>query len=377
MARAGGRRWFRLPGRTLRTRLTVLYSALLLMAGILLLAITNVGVRTDTVAVPKGAFDVVPNPPYPGFVDGPHSAFDRLAVSSLVALVVTVLLSVWLAWWVAGRALRPLRTMTATAQRISVTNLHERLALEGPDDEVKELSETLDDLFARLDASFESQRHFVANASHELRTPLTAERALLQVALADPDASAESLRSTCEEVLVLGAQQERLIDALLTLASGERGVERWESFDICEIAERVVAGREADVAARGLRLDTSLASAQAVGEPALVESLIANLVDNAVQNNLDGGRVEVCTTTVAGRPTLAVRNTGPVVPDDQVDRLLQPFERLDGERIRHRGRYGLGLAIVRAVTDAHGGTLTVRARPEGGLDVEVVLRADP
>jgi signal transduction histidine kinase len=360
--------------------LTVLYSGLFLLAGILLLAITNLGVRTDSIPYPKNAFvaPVPPNPPYPGIVEEvQHSGFDRLAVSSLVALVVTALLSVWLAWWVAGRALRPLRTMTSTARRISATNLHERLALEGPDDEVKELGETLDDLFARLESSFESQRHFVANASHELRTPLTAERALLQVALADPDAPADSLRATCEEVLELGAQQERLIDALLTLASGERGVEQWESFDLRDLAERVVAGRANDAEARGLRLDTSFSSAPAQGEPALVESLVANLVDNALQNNIEGGRVEVCTTTVAGRPTLAVRNTGPVVPDAEVARLLQPFQRLEGERLRNHDRHGLGLAIVQAVSDAHGGKLTVRPRPEGGLDVEVALRATP
>jgi CheY-like chemotaxis protein len=176
-----------------------------------------------------------------------------------------------------------LRTITATARDISASNLHRRLGLSGRDDEFKELAETLDDLFERLQTSFESQRHFVANASHELRTPLTAERTLLQVALADPDATAETLRSTCRDVLALGEQQERLIEALLTLASGEQGIEQREPFDLAEIAGNVVLARHQEARRRDIRVDTALATAPAAGDPNLVESLVANLVDNALR----------------------------------------------------------------------------------------------
>jgi signal transduction histidine kinase len=286
---------------------------------------------------------------------------------------VMAVISLGLGWWVAGRALRPLRTITATARQISATNLHERLSLQGPDDEVKELGETLDELFGRLEASFESQRHFVANASHELRTPLTAERALLQVALADPDASAESLRVTCEELLTLGSQQEQLIESLLTLATGERGVEQWDPVDLDLVAQRVVEGRRQELERRRIRVDATFNAAPAAGDVSLVESLVANLVDNAIRHNVDDGRIEISTVTVSGRATIAVRNTGPVIAADDVDRLFQPFQRLGTERV-HADGHGLGLAIVRAIVDAHGATLTARARPEGGLDIEVAFR---
>jgi signal transduction histidine kinase len=163
----------------------------------------------------------------------------------------------------------------------------------------------------------------VANASHELRTPLAAERTLLQVALADPDATAQMLRSTCEQLLTLGHQQERLIEALLTLASSQRGVEQWERFD-----------------------------------------LVANLVDNALRHNVRGGQAEISTTTAAGRATILVRNTGAVIAPGDADRLFQPFRQLGNERIRHTGGHGLGLAIVHAIASAHGATLSPRARPE-------------
>ncbi len=353
-------------------RLTLLYSGLFLVWGVLLLAITNVGARTDVVPAPP----VKPVPPVPfdfagkvpAYVEGGH--FDRLAISSVVALAVMALVSLWLGWIVSGRALRPLRTITATAREISATNLHERLALDGPDDEVKELGETLDDLFGRLEASFESQRHFVANASHELRTPLTVERTLLQVALADPDADAATLRATCEEVLEAGAQQERLIESLLTLATSERGLEQREPLDIELVAARVVDARRHEFEQRGVRLDTTFTEAQTSGDVSLVESLVTNLVDNALLHNVSDGRVEVSTSTGAGGATLAVRNTGPVIPPGEVDRLFEPFQRFGRERIGADG-HGLGLAIVRAIADAHGAELTVRPRPEGGLDVEV------
>ena len=260
-----------------------------------------------------------------------------------------------------------------TARDISASNLHRRLSLSGRDDEFKELGETLNDLFGRLDASFESQRHLVANASHELRTPLTAERTLLQVALADPDATAETLRSTCQEVLALGYQQERLIEALLTLATGERGIEQREPFDLAEIAEKVLLVRRQDAEQRGIHVDATLTAAPAAGDQSLAESLVANLVDNALRHNVAGGRAEISTTTTTGRATISVSNTGTVIPPDEVGRLFQPFQQLGTERIRHAGGHGLGLAIVHAIASAHRATVTARARADGGLDVDVIF----
>jgi len=339
-------------------------------SGALLLVLTNLGARTSVVVPAK-----VRQLELPAAFGEPHPELDRLAASSLIAFVVVVVLSAAVGWWVAGRALRPLRTITSTARDISASNLHERLDLSGPDDEVKELGETLNELFGRLEASFESQRHFVANASHELRTPLTAERTLLQVALADPGATVESLRTTCEELLTLGDQQERLIEALLTLASSEGGLDQSEPIDLQRIVGDVVAQRRDQFARAGLRVDESITAAQLVGDPSLIESLVINLVDNAVLHNVDGGWIDISTSAIDGAATISVRNSGPTVPSGEVDRLFQPFQRLARERTGTAG-HGLGLAIVAAIADAHGATLVTRARPAGGLDIDVTFAGD-
>jgi signal transduction histidine kinase len=365
---------FHLPWRTLRMRLTLLYGALFLASGIVLLAFTNVLVRSGSSSVAR----VNVSGPGPALSHAARIASQQhgsdvhqLDIYSLLALAVMAVLAIGLGWLVAGRVLRPLRIITATARDISASNLHQRLNLRGPDDEFKELGETLDNLFARLEASFESQRHFVANASHELRTPLTAERALLQVALTDPDATVETWRSTSEELLTLGSQQERLIESLLTLADGERGIERWERFDLADVVDRVVSVRGAEAESRALHVAVGLNAAPAVGDPSLVESLVANLVDNALRHNHSGGRLEISTTITAGRATLSVANTGALIPPDQVDRLFRPFQRLGPERVGHRDGHGLGLAIVDAIARAHGAVVMARARTDGGLDIEV------
>jgi signal transduction histidine kinase len=289
---------------------------------------------------------------------------------ALAAIAVAVLA----AWWLAGRFLRPLRAMTTAAQEISATNLGRRLSLEGPDDELTELGRTLDDLFGRLQASFESQRQFVANASHELRTPLAGQRTLLQVALADPDADARSLRSTCEEALQLSGQQERLIDALLTLAASERGVESWEPFDLARLTEEIVHSRQYDAERHGVQIDATFDKAHAIGDPALVASLVANLLDNAIRHNVADGAVEISTSATADGALLSVSNTGAVIPFVEVERLFQPFRRLGDQRVGLADGHGLGLAIVKAIATAHGANLTARPGPQGGLDVQVTFR---
>jgi signal transduction histidine kinase len=276
-----------------------------------------------------------------------------------------------LGWLLAGRVLRPLQTITTAARELSASSLHERLALAGPDDELRELGDTFDELLARLEASFESQRQFVANASHELRTPLTLERAILEVTLADPNASSASLRAACERVLAIGEQQERMIDALLALARSERGLERREPLLLDALTGEVLDERREEIARRGLRLDAKLERAPATGDHRLIERLVANLLDNAIRHNVADGWVAVTTAAEAGDAVLAVANSGPVIAPEEVERLLQPFRGLGADRVGRREGHGLGLSIVAAVATAHGATLRVHAQPDGGLRAEV------
>jgi signal transduction histidine kinase len=295
-----------------------------------------------------------------------------------IALAIMAVLSAWLGWLMAGRALRPVRGMTAKARVISEKNLHERLALAGPADELKELGDTFDGLLTRLESAFGAQRQFVANASHELRTPLALERAMVEVALADPEASAASLRATCQRVLAAGAEQERVIDALLTLARGQRGLDHREPFDLGEVTGRVLAARAPDAQRRlGLRVEASLGPAPTSGDAELAERLIANLVDNALVHNVDGGWLTVHTGIRTGHAVLLVANSGTVIDPGEVDRLLRPFERLGTDRTGRRA--GLGLAIAAAIAQAHGATLTLKPSASGDLDVEVgfPVRDDP
>jgi len=279
--------------------------------------------------------------------------------------------SVVLGWLVAGRILRPLPAMTAATRQISEDDLHRRLAMPGPGDELTDLADTIDGLLARLQAAFDAQRNFVANASHELRTPLTLERAMLEVALADPAATAESLRSTCEDVLGAGQQQERLIEALLTLARSQSGLDHREPFDLAEVAAQALDARRPQAQARGLNVDAVLVPAPVTGDPRLAERLVANLTDNALRYNVPGGRVEVMTGTRHGCAVLLVTNTGPEVPADQVHRLLQPFQRLSPDRAGEPGGSGLGLSIVAAIAKAHGAGISACPGRDGGLDIEV------
>ncbi len=405
------------PRWTLRLRLTLLYGALFLVAGTVLLAITyglvaggtdrrSLVVRaqpgkTSVLAVhgAKGAvyFSQVRGPLPAGAarpVDLPpafkstakaiqrqaqivldrqqNAQLSALMTKSIVALGIMAVVSIGLGWLMAGRALRPLRTMSVRARGISERNLHERLALDGPNDELKELGDTFDGLLSRLETAFESQRRFVANASHELRTPITVERTLVEVALADPDVTVDSLKATCERVLSSSEQQERLIEALLTLARSQRGLERREPVQLAATAGAVL--RDA-VAPDGISVHAELAPAGTAGDPALVERLIGNLVDNAVQHNVESGWVRVRTAMHDGRPTLSVINSGPVIAAGQAALLTEPFRRLNGDRGAHSLGLGLGLSIVEAIATAHGARLRAQPRAEGGLSVEVAFPA--
>ena len=415
--------WLRTPPRTVRLRLTLLYVGLFLASGAALLVITYIlvaqqlpgtvtlrssgggtagtggasnqivtggtrgtGAGTACVSPSDGAPTVAQMNACQLAVQQEASrlrtdTLDQLLIESGVALGIMAVASVGLGWLMAGRVLRPLRTITTAARCISARSLHRRIGMTGPDDELKELGDTFDQLLGRLDASFRAQRQFVANASHELRTPLARQRTLLEVALRDRQATSASLRAACERALAAGEQQERLIAALLTLARGERGLDRFEPFDLGEVAAGAVAAVRDDAEDRGLAVAADLVPAPALGDPRLAERLAVNLADNAVRYNAPGGRVEITAGSRHGRAFLAVTNTGPVIPPDQLGRLFQPFQRLDPGRTRpgqaREAGLGLGLTIVSAVADAHGAELHAVTRAEGGLAVEVIFPPAP
>jgi signal transduction histidine kinase len=346
----------RLRQATLRAQLTAVYAGLLVVVVAVVLVAAAVLFRTAT--EPPGVRATNPNGRY-------------FEIGAGVVIMLAMLVGLWFAWQLAGLYLRPLRTLNATARDISATNLHRRLALQGPDDELTQLGSTLDDLFGRLESSFESQRRFVANASHELRTPLAGQRTLLQVALTDPYATAESLRAACEETLALGERQARLVDGLLTLASSERGIERREPLDLAEITERVLVARRQEAARGGIEIRASLDAAPTTGDPVLIESMVANLLDNAIQHNVPSGSIDLKTSRLGTVSHLSVGNSGATVPAAEVERLFQPFQRLGHERTGSGDGHGLGLAIVKAIAQAHHANIAAHPRPCGGLDIEV------
>ena len=349
----------RLRQATLRAQLTALYAGLLVVVVAVVLVAAAFLFRTAT--GPSGV--------------EPHN--HALEIGAAAGIVFAVLIGLWFAWQLAGLYLRPLRTLNATARDISATNLHRRLGLQGPDDEITQLGSTIDDLFARLESSFESQRRFVVNASHELRTPLAGQHTLLQVALADPDATAESLRSACEQALALGERQGQLVDGLLTLASSERGIERREPLDLAEIVERVLVSRQHEAERRGIEIRASLDPAPTTGDPVLIESMVANLLDNAIQHNVPDGGIDLSTNRRRTVSQLSVGNSGSIVPAAEIERLFQPFQRLGHDRTTSGDGHGLGLAIVEAIAQAHGANITAHPRSSGGLDIAVNFPSPP
>jgi len=375
---------------TVRLRLTLLYGVLFLLSGAVLLGVTYLlvahgsgsVVMTQHSRLAGGKENIttylVGNLP-PGDEQRVGEAIWRLGarqqadmlhqllLKSGIALGIMAVVSAALGWLVAGRVLRPLHAMTVRIQQISARNVHERLAAAGPRDELKGLADTVDGLLGRLEGALDSHRRFVANAAHELRTPLTLEHALLEEAVLDPAATAEAFRAQFAELMVVSEQQARLLESLLVLATSERGLDRRAEIDLSAAAGDVLKAARPEVV-----VEADLRPAPVTGDPALVERLVANLVDNATSYNVPGGRVAVRTGTDDGRSFLEVTNTGPPVPPEMVDRLLSPFQRLD-RTARDDGHHGLGLSIVQAIAAAHDAELTVRARPEGGLDVRVVF----
>jgi signal transduction histidine kinase len=371
------------PRRTVRLRLTLWYGGLFFLSGAALLAITYALVvqaftaKTGPLAACRrlghGCHAITADRARAVALQQHSAVLHELLTRSVVALAVMALLSVALGWFIAGRVLRPLRTITAAARQTSAADLGNRLALTGADDELKALGDTFDALLARLEASFTAQRQFIANAAHELRTPLSRQRVISQVALADPGASADSLRAAHERVLASGAEQQQLIDALLALAQGQAGLDLTEPVDLADVTSQVAAARRTEADHRNVTLHLTLSPALAAGSPRLIQQLAANLVDNALRHNVPGGQVEISTQAVSSAAVLSVTNTGPAVPADAVDRLFQPFQRLGTDRVGRGEGLGLGLTIVQAIADSHGASLTARPRPGGGLQVQATF----
>jgi signal transduction histidine kinase len=393
----------RISAMRVRLRLTLLYGVLFLLSGAVLLTITyllvvhsgsNVALSThSTSASGEESVNIILGESLPtdarlteaerriAEVVGEQAAQQRaetlhqLLVKSGVALAVMSVVAVVLGWLVAGRVLRPLRTMTATIQLISARNVHERLAVPGPPDELKSLADTVDGLLGRLESTLDSHKRFVANAAHELRTPLTLEHALLEEAVIDPDATVDSYRAQFEQLMAVSEQQARLLESLLVLATSERGLDRRESVDLSELTGDVLRAAEPKARRHDVTVDAEIGPARLTGDPALVVRMVANLVDNALSHNVAGGRVEVATSTEGGRALLSVVNTGPLVPPETVRLLLNPFERLD-RTASEDGHHGLGLSIVESIATAHSAELTLCAQPSGGLRITVLFPAE-
>jgi signal transduction histidine kinase len=348
------------PRPTIRLRLTALYAVVVFLAGGLLLAVSYAlldGHLHNTLS-DATADDLLA----------------QLRGQYLLALFAVTALAVLLGWVIAGRALAPLRTIASAARAVSGESLTRRVALRGPDDELHELADTFDEMLERLDSAFASQKRFVADASHELRTPLTVLRTEVEVALADPDATAAELRATAEVVREEVQRFEALLESLLALARSEaRALATEEPVDLADIARRVVARLQPEAATHDVLLTVEPQRVVVNGDRELLEQMVFNVVDNAVTHNCSGGFAEVRVGPRGENAALSVVNTGPRVPDESLQLLTEPFHRL--ERRRDRRGAGVGLSIVRAVAAAHGGRLELSAREDGGLVADVDLPA--
>ena len=366
-------------GLTIRLKLTLWYGLLFLLAGVLLITINYLLVRDSLVPAPGKAREHVEElfGLEPGILEvedrrGGTRVPRQLWTRSLLALGIMSLITFSSAWLLAGRMLRPLNAITATARRLSGSTLHERIDLRGPHDELKELADTFDEMLGRLDTAFTAQKDFVANASHELRTPLTIIRTEIDVALADPEISADELRGMGSAVDEAVTRSEQLIDSLLVLARTDESPVMAD-VDLAEMVRKVVSADSPEADDRGLRLELDLQPASVLGEEALLERMVTNLVDNAIRHNVDDGWFSVRTWSDDSLTYLEVANGGPVVPADEARLLFDRFYRLDRSRSRKTGGFGLGLSIVKSVVTAHQGTVELQAPEEGGLRVTVTL----
>ncbi|WP_255949223.1 sensor histidine kinase [Streptomyces odontomachi] len=388
---------------TLRARLTLVYGILFLAAGIVLLGTTYAlfnqqltsggsGLSTHSEGEGEGEGSNGAPPPDHSSVGSARSSFEDKERQRLNDAATTTLLTQGgmalgvvgaaaggLGWLIAGRVLAPLHRVTDTAARIAAAptadrSLHERIALTGPDDEVKDLADTFDTMIERLDRSFDDQRRFVANASHELRTPLTLGRALVEMAMHRKTAS-DDIKQVGEQLLDINARHERLISGLLLLAGAESHIPEPTPVDLAEVVTHVVARSAEETRQAGIAVHTEPGTAPTIGDPLLLESIVKNLVDNGVRHNIAdaGGWLRVISRSRADHVEIEVSNTGPDVPAYEIPSLFQPFRRLGTERLVTAKGSGLGLSIVRAIARAHRGSVTAHPNKTGGLTVIVTL----
>jgi signal transduction histidine kinase len=382
-----------LPRRTVRLRLTALYGVMFLLSGGLVLAIAGgLVVSRSTVAAsrpaaPQGSQSAVAQAQAQirelqqelAAQQSPHQSLGhQLLIGSLIALGIMTVLSLLLGWAVAGRVLRPLRMMIAATRRISADSLHERLALPGPRDELKDLADTIDGLLERLEGAFAAQRRFVANASHELRTPLTTMRASVDVAVAKPDRAPPQTMALAGRLRTELDRVDALLEGLLALARAQHGdLPGRATLSLDSVVAAALDARADAAAARKLtvRHVASPDGAWVEGSQALLRRMVDNVIDNAIAHNQDGGWVSVATAAAGPAARLVVETGGPVLDQRQVDQLAQPFRRLGADRTGSENGAGLGLSIIAAVAAAHGGALGLHARAEGGLRVSITLPA--
>jgi signal transduction histidine kinase len=381
------------PRLTIRTRLAAIYGGLILVTGFALLTVVylllrrNVDAKAESIEAELAKKSATGQPPAGKDLGGSglgekvdvvasQSGYDtlhQLVIVSGVSLAGFALLALVVGWWMAGRVVAPVHRITSIARELSWQSLGARIRLAGPRDELKELADTFDAMLARLEAAFESQRRFIANASHELRTPLGIQRAAIQLGLADP--SPAELARVRGHLLDANRRSEHLIDGLLLLAQCESGLPHRAPVALDELAGEVLSDHSAAAAAAGVEIRAHLRAATVAGDRVLLGQLIANLVSNAIRYNHPGGVVDVS----AESGGLVVANTGPRVPAERVDELFEPFTRLGARRAGAAADgAGLGLSIVRSIAHAHDGTVAAVARPGGGLEVRVSMpAADP
>jgi signal transduction histidine kinase len=372
---------------TVRVRLTVLYSALFLITSTILLLVVNLLLRNmlqqqvlmiRTAELPPAPTEALEggNARFDRFLDPDAPQGSQIAVAgrtatdlseavlrfqwwvSGITILVLAIVSLLIGWWLAGRVLSPLHRITATARRLSLSNLDERISLTGPRDELKELADTFDAMLDRLERSADSQRRFVANASHELRTPLAIQRAAIEIGLEDP--TPERLQEVRHDLLTANRRTERLIDGLLTLAQGDRGLEVSEPVQLDTVVREAVS----EIRANDVSVTVNVEPVTVPGDPVLLSRLVANLLDNAIRYNRPGGGVWL---NLCANGNLTIGNTGPEIPEERIADLFEPFRRLERTRTGSAGGAGLGLSIVNSIAQAHGAVGWARPNPDGGL----------
>ena len=375
---------------TLRLRMALLYGGLVLLVGASLLftsiVLVNRAIRQLPIYDTRGTVTIrdqtgkvvkiIPNVSQAA-ADAQHKAGAYLLHTGLIYFAIIVIIGTTGGYLLAKQALRPVARLTRTAQQLSTETLDQRINLGGPDDELRELADTFDEMLVRLDAAFDSQRLFVANASHELRTPLSVIRTELEVTLSDPDADVAELRRLGEVVAGATERAQRLVDSLMTLARlqavGQGELEVAERVDLAALVPGVVDAVAAEAKEKNITVELDAEAAVTVGDPRLLERLVGNLVENAIRHNVPDGWLRLSTGETADRAWLHVSNGGAVIPPGDVDRLFEPFRRGGRVRTATRGA-GLGLAIVRLIVEAHHGRLQAAAPPFGGLAVRIELK---